>query len=241
MDAPLAALVVVIPVHDEEELLPGCLDALQRATVRLTASGEPVPVRTVVVLDRCSDGSERIARERRVDIARSDAGRVGAARHRGVEAALRGASPEALARTWIASTDADSRVPVEWLVEHARHARDGVDLLLGAVLPSSADLSTGLLARWREQHPLPLGPEHVFGANLGIRASAYERVGGFPDLASGEDVALVAALRRLGVRERRMHRFPVTTSGRTTGRAPNGFAGYLADLASEVRAEPPAS
>jgi Glycosyl transferase family 2 len=234
----LARILVVIPVHDEEELLPGCLDALEGAMARLAASEHAVPVRPVVVLDRCTDGSERIARARAVLVAETDAGQVGAARRTGVAAGLAASPGVPLTRTWIASTDADSRVPAEWLVEHARHARDGVDLLLGAVVPSVTDVSAGLLRRWRELHPLPLGPEHVFGANLGIRASAYRDAGGFPLIASGEDVALVAALRRLGVHERRAHRFPVVTSGRMAGRAPSGFARYLADLSAEGLEEP---
>ncbi|MDQ1620699.1 MAG: hypothetical protein QOE19_3268, partial [Actinomycetota bacterium] len=47
---------VVVPVRDEQELLPRCLDALEVAIARLTAD-RGLPVSAVVVLDRCTDGS----------------------------------------------------------------------------------------------------------------------------------------------------------------------------------------
>ncbi|GGU51567.1 hypothetical protein GCM10010289_84950 [Streptomyces violascens] len=59
---------------------------------------------------------------------------------------------------------------------------------------------------WR--HP------HVHGANLGVRASAYLSVGGFPPLVVGEDVALVQALERHGHRILPTDTCPVETSSR---------------------------
>ncbi|MFP5070727.1 glycosyltransferase [Pseudonocardia nantongensis] len=40
----------------------------------------------------------------------------------------------------------------------------------------------------------------VYAANLGVRADAFEQVGGFPDLASGEDHGMGARLRAAGFR-----------------------------------------
>ena len=50
---------VVIPVHNEEDLLQSCLDAIQCATA--TARDLGIDVRTVVVLDACTDRSALIA------------------------------------------------------------------------------------------------------------------------------------------------------------------------------------
>ena len=50
---------------------------------------------------------------------------------------------------------------------------------------------------------------HVHGANLGFRASAYLTAGGFPDMPTAEDHALVAALTATGsrvLRTRALHR-----------------------------------
>jgi hypothetical protein len=69
---------------------------------------------------------------------------------------------------------------------------------------------------------------HVHGANLGVRADAYLRAGGFATLPEHEDVDLVARLRadpRVDVRP--SDAADVLTSGRTTGRTPGGYAGYL--------------
>ena len=49
-------LSVVIPAHNEEAYLPACLEAVQAAASHL---GEEVE--TVVVLNRCTDGTRRIA------------------------------------------------------------------------------------------------------------------------------------------------------------------------------------
>ena len=46
---------------------------------------------------------------------------------------------------------------------------------------------------------------------------------------------LMAALRRLGVRECRTALIPVLTSGRLAGRVPGGFGGYLAGQVAATR------
>jgi glycosyltransferase involved in cell wall biosynthesis len=54
----IAAVGVVIPAHDEEELLPSCL-----AAVRLAAAPLPgLPVHVVVVADACTDQTAAVAR-----------------------------------------------------------------------------------------------------------------------------------------------------------------------------------
>ena len=50
---------VVIPAHDEQDLLAGCLDALEDCI-----AATPVPVTVTVVLDSCRDATEKIARGR---------------------------------------------------------------------------------------------------------------------------------------------------------------------------------
>ena len=62
---------VVIPAHDEQDLLAGCLDALEDCI-----AATPVPVTVTVVLDSCRDATEEIARER-ARIVRTSARNVG--------------------------------------------------------------------------------------------------------------------------------------------------------------------
>ena len=54
-------VVVVVPVRNEERLLGRCLATVQHAAARARAARPPVQVDVVVALDRCTDGSARIA------------------------------------------------------------------------------------------------------------------------------------------------------------------------------------
>ena len=70
----------------------------------------------------------------------------------------------------------------------------------------------------------------MHGANLGFRASAYLRAGGFPAVPTAEDHALVAALTAAGSRVLRTRALTVVTSARREARAPHGFSDYLARM-----------
>lgn len=232
------AVAVVVPVHDEEALLPRCLAALERAVNAVgtadavTASGGGLAVHVVLVLDDCSDASAQIAAASPFTTLAVSARSVGRARADGVEAALdalglAGAEPGQLARTWIASTDADSAVPANWLTEQLRVAAAGADLMIGTVRPDPADLSDAQWAAWSAKY-VPGKPNgHVHGANLGIRGDLYRLVGGYAPLAEHEDVDLVARARAAGARVTASDDCSVLTSGRTVGRTPGGYARYL--------------
>ncbi|WP_111767871.1 glycosyltransferase [Nakamurella deserti] len=223
-------IAVVIPARNEERRLGRALTAVRGAARTLAESAPTVVTDVVVVLDRCTDGTaDVLQRFPEVRAVTSTAGMVGAARHRGVGAAL--GDPAVLtARTWIATTDADSVVPVDWLGRHLAIARDGADLLLGTVVPDPAELDERALAAWTARHPQVDGHPYVHGANLGVRADTYVRAGGFPEVREHEDVLLAAAVRALGGVVVSPAGGPVRTSARTVGRTPGGFAEYLGAL-----------
>jgi len=157
---------------------------------------------------------------------------VGAARRRGAahlldRALADGGRP---ATTWLAGTDADSTVPAAWLLEQARAAQDGFHARVGTVVLSSPQ--DQLAARWTEQQQHVEGHPHVHGANLGVRGDSYLAAGGYPPVLTGEDVLLVSSLERSGARLLRTARHPVVTSARREGRAPEGVAADLAELAA---------
>ncbi len=127
---------------------------------------------------------------------------------------------------WIATTDADSAVPPNWLVTQLALARNGADLVLGTVTPDD-DLDGSERVRFEGLHVLADGHPHVHGANYGVRANVYFEAGEFAPVDRDEDVLLTEALRVLGVTEARTALIPVLTSGRRMGRAPAGFAGFL--------------
>lgn len=249
---PIRRVAVVVPARDEEELLPSCLDALRRAGARLLRpratqvrslpgpGGLGVPagldVRVVIVADRCTDATESIALASGATVVRSAHGRVGAARHQGILAALADAEADGItaAQTWIAGTDADSIVPRTWLIRQVALADEGYDVLVGTVTPTH--LHPELLGAWQARHALVEGHPHVHGANLSFRGSAYLELGGFAAVAVHEDAGLVARLQESELRWRATDTLRVATSGRLSSRVEHGFAGYLAGLAREVGA-----
>lgn len=228
--ASIEHLGVVIPARNEGERLAACLTSVREAVLHLRETRGPLRARVVLVLDSCTDDSREVAgRFSEVTLVHTLHSNVGAARAAGVDRALdalRGL-PE---RTWIANTDADSTVPRDWLVEHLAAAEQGFDVALGAVVPVVSELTRGQRAAWELAHPGGPAPGNIHGANLGFRASAYLAVGGFEPLYEHEDVGLVTALSSAGIAVGNLGGSPVTTSGRSVGRTPGGYARYLAGL-----------
>ncbi|MEE1621906.1 glycosyltransferase family A protein [Zafaria sp. Z1313] len=228
-------VAVVVPVKDEAELLPACLRRLAAAMDRFDATGDGRGSTLVLALDSCTDASRAIAaqasrRDRRIGFLAGAFGGVGPARAAGVERALGRIGAVVPERIWIACTDADTLVPVDWVLRQAALADAGADAVLGTVEPDPADTEQRLLAAWHAQHDLADGHPHVHGANLGIRASAYRLVGGFAPVEYNEDVLLVAALRAAGRQVLSSGDLRALTSGRLVGRAAQGFAAYLREL-----------
>lgn len=225
------AVGVVVPVADEAERLGRCLRHLAEARAQLLRIRSDATVRFVVVLDSCRDASERIATAfAGVETIRIDARCVGSARRTGADHLLSGVhAPE---RVWLANTDADSCVPRDWLVGMVEEAAHGADLVLGTVTPGPG-LLPDVAAAWQANHLQREGHPHVHGANFGVRGDVYLRLGGWPELRSGEDVALAARAESAGdLRIIRTARLPVRTSTRLQARAPYGFSSYLRGLAS---------
>jgi hypothetical protein len=162
-----------------------------------------------------------------------DVGSAGAARAAGVEAALeRTTTP--LTNVWIASTDADSVVPSDWLARQLRHADAGMCAVAGTVelLHAPRYLRERFRATYRRGwHANAITHAHVHGANMGVRADVYRAVAGWTDLECGEDHDLWRRVVEFGYPTVSDTRLPVRTSTRRRGRAPGGFADDLARLA----------
>lgn len=227
MSAP-AAVAVVIPARDEEELLASCLSSVVLSAGVLAAEHPHVELQIFVVLDSCHDASaDIVAQYEHVEAVVVQLGCVGAARAAGVEAAAERNSHREASRLWIANTDADSTVPASWLTSQVACAKLGHELVVGMVVPNPGDLTVDELIAWRSRHRVSDGHNHVYGANLGFSLSAYRRAGGFPPLGVHEDVGLVSAMKATGVSGTAPAEPRVVTSGRHKGRTPEGFATYL--------------
>jgi glycosyltransferase involved in cell wall biosynthesis len=224
----IEAIGVVVPAYNEETLLPACLTALRRAVRQVS-----VPVHLLVAADSCTDRTVAVARACGALVLGIGARRVGAARAAGMKELLRLTAGPDPAAIWLATTDADTVVPLGWLRRQVAYADQGWDVVLGTV--AVADWSehpphvpTAFAARYGSaEHPHP----HVHGANIGIRASAYLAAGGFRPLRTAEDHALLAAVTEVGCPVLRASDVTVETSARRHARAPHGFSHLLRTLA----------
>lgn len=236
------AVAVVIPARNEEELVGACLRALERAvaTTRDRLGAQAPMIDVVVVADHCTDATARVAAGfagvHVVELrAGSLLGNVGTARAVGVAAALERVpvSPE---QVWLAHTDADSRVPENWLLDQLELAASGVDVMVGSVRPDFDDLPAAQVELWEATHTPGEPNGHIHGANLGIRADTYLAAGGFLSQPEHEDVGLVGRALALGARSAAVDSCEVVTSGRPVGRTPGGYAAYLREQRSRIGA-----
>ncbi len=224
-------VVVTIPAADEQDEIGDCLTSVDLALAELHARTS-LRGHVVVALDDCRDGTAAIvAGFPHVHAIECRARRVGAARRAASAYALRTFGP--VDQLWLASTDADCRVPATWLTQHAAIAAGGSDLVLGTLRPAPG-LSAQVEQAWYARHDLADGHPHVHGANIGISGAAYVRIGGWADLAVHEDADLVERAIAAGLVITRSGASPVVTSARLAGRAPQGFATYLHGLRDEV-------
>ena len=223
----ISTVGVVVPACNEEELLPPCLDALERAMAAV-----PVPCWAVVVLDDCRDGSAAALAGRPHFLSvELQARNVGRARAAGFETLLRLTAATPPAQLWLASTDADSTVPADWLTVQLEYAQQGFEVVLGTVQVDDWSVRPAAVARrFSARYKGGDGHPHVHGANMGMTASAYLGAGGMPPLALSEDRQLARNL--AGRRVFSSGQIPVSTSARITARAKGGFAGYLNSLSS---------
>jgi hypothetical protein len=229
---------VAIPVHNEEQLISAALNSLDRSIGQALDSG--VSVGIAVVLDRCCDRSSQLASEWRsratsfhqslhIEILEMEAGNVGAARRAGCKALLREWSGGPTQQIWLATTDADSEVPRDWISAQLRARNEGAQVWVGGVAVRDwSGRTPGTAAAWRCQYEHEALPIH--GANLGIDGATYLETGGFQNLATGEDRDLFTRAIALGAVIRHDPRVRVVTSSRRDARAPRGFAHALTSI-----------
>lgn len=215
---------VIVPAHDEALAIGHCLASIAAAAADPRLEGEDVVV--VVALDACSDGTASVCREHGVATVVVDARCVGSARAAAARFAL------ASGARWIASTDADTVVPPDWLW---RQVACDADVFCGVVgVGDWLDYPDAVRHAFCEREATQDGHRHVHGANLGMSAAAYLEAGGFQALHTGEDVALIDAMAASGARIAWLARPAVATSARRTARAAHGFSGFLRALEREV-------
>lgn len=253
-----------IPARDEADVIASCLTALDRQT---GAQLDDI----VLFVNNTRDDTAARARGTTLrpgtrlhiveaDLPSSEAN-AGLARRYAVAHAARLAGPTGLVLT----TDADGRVDTAWLRNTLLAIEAGADVVAGFVsldpederrLPArlieddarecAYDALLDEMADLLDPDPSDPAPRHTqaSGASLAVRVGTLNRAGGMPNVASGEDRAFVAAIRRIDARLRHSRAVRVTVSGRIVGRAAGGMAETIArrlrasDLFIDDRLEP---
>ena len=178
---------VVIPAYNEEKWLPGVLAALH--------NGIRKPDQIIVVDNASTDNTATLARSWGADVVFCEEPGVALARQAGLEAAW---------GDWIATTDADSRPSQHWLsaLERAILSPTKPQALYGPlaffdVNPFQKWTSEQLYRIFLRTTTLCRRPM-LAGANSAFSHEHAIRVGGYPNLHVGEDIALGKALTREG-------------------------------------------
>ena len=194
---------LVIPAHNEEKFLGGCLDA---AEIAISEVGQKVEI--VVVLNRCTDATERIATERGCRIVREDAKNLSLIRNAGVAAAT---------GEVVITCDADSRMHAGSIREIVRRLETGKWVGGGAlILPERWSL--GIVASGLSILPYLALTGVSFGM-FWFRKEDFDAIGGFnADFVSVEDVDFAQRLKAHGKATQRswgtLLRWPLVTSCR---------------------------
>jgi cellulose synthase/poly-beta-1,6-N-acetylglucosamine synthase-like glycosyltransferase len=228
---------VVIPAQNEETTIESCIRSVLASLARAN-----IPHWVVVVADHCTDGTVTLARR-----ALGNAGEVievgvrsaGAARRHGVARVLEHWENLDPSQIWLANTDADTRVSDDWIDVQLGLADEGVTAVAGIVHLDYAGSAAAHRAYRSHYATSAEGTHtHVHGANLSVRADAYQDVGGWSTLALAEDHCLWSRLRGKGWRVSSPVSSVVITSARLEGRAKGGFADTLKAQVEAMHAEP---
>jgi cellulose synthase/poly-beta-1,6-N-acetylglucosamine synthase-like glycosyltransferase len=228
---------VIIPACNEEDTIEACiasvLDALNTARIERYW--------IVVVADDCGDRTVERA-ERAVggagEVVTVTLNSAGAARRAGVARVLLQMADVDPSRLWLANTDADTTVSESWIRVQLALADDGVTGVAGIVQLATSGCAAAHEVYRRTYLTNPEGTHsHVHGANLSVRADAYEDAGGWSELALAEDHCLWTRLRSRGWRLLSSVSSIVTTSARLEGRAKGGFADTLRACVEAVSVE----
>ncbi|WP_370693909.1 glycosyltransferase family 2 protein [Methylobacterium sp. NEAU K] len=253
---PVPDAIVAVPVRNEAERIEACLRAIDAQD-----GLAPGSLGLVLFLNNCTDGTEAIVARLvpglsipvRVLVEDFSGAHAGWARRRAMDAAAAWLGDAGNAGM-ILSTDADSRVPPNWVARNRAALDAGADAVAGRVELDAAEaalLPPSLPARGRlediydaliteaeariDPDPNDPWPCHrtAIGATLAVTRGAYRAVGGMPEIPLGEDGAFIARLIQHGLRVRHATDVCVTISARLTGRAPGGVADTIRSRCEE--------
>ena len=184
--SPAPAVSLVIPAHNEAELLPRLLDSVEAARSRSRRG--PAAVEVVVADNASTDATAAVADSRGCLVAKVLTRSIAAARNGGAAVA---------SGAVIAFVDADSRIHPETFNAIDDSLADGT-VIAGATGVRMERWSAGIAATYALLMPLVW----LLRMDTGVvfcRRRDFDAVGGYDEsVLFGEDVRFLLALRRLG-------------------------------------------
>jgi hypothetical protein len=245
---------VVVPVRDEAVGLKYTLDALRR---QIDAEGLPLDhhlYEVLVLVNNCRDDSHQICLDYmqkfpafRLIVGQiwleNELANIGTVRRMLMDEACQRLSCAGKTDGIIASTDGDTIVDEQWIINIIEEIGKGNDAVGGRILtkPETGrsrfyhlrDVTYRCLLTQAEslidpqQHdPFPCHFQY-FGANMAVTCKMYELAGRLPQVPYLEDMAFYKALVLHDARIRRSFAVRVYTSARTEGRVSIGFSEQL--------------
>lgn len=252
--------VVCVPARNEAERI----SMLLRSLAGQIGFDSSARLGVVLVANNCTDETAAVARNAvagcdslAVRIVEAtlppDVAHVGTARRMAFDAGAEWLEAEGMPSGVIFSTDADARLPANWVQANIAALQKaeivGGELVLtgdGEGDPAMARLHAQIGRYWQAvraiedrldppaHDPAPRHGDHT-GASLALRADFYRAIGGLPAIPTGEDNALVARVVEAGGRLRHPAEVKVFASDRLVGRASGGMAKDMARRLAVVR------
>ena len=174
---------IIIPAHNEEAHIGGCLDSIERA-----AGPYAGQVEVIVAINRCSDRTEEIARSCHAQIVYENSKNM---------ARIRNAAARCAKGEIIVTIDADSRMSTNMLtkIDESLSRANNVG---GGVMIYPERLSLGILVTLSMFAPFVLF-YRISGGLFWCERRDFEAIGGFDErFVSGEDVDFAKRLRAFG-------------------------------------------
>ena len=199
----IAAVSIVIPAHNEEQFLPQCLAGVRRAE---TFAG--IEVEVIVVLNRCSDGTEAIARAAGAKVVTEDEANLSKIRNAGAAVAT---------APILVTCDADSVPHEQTFVVIQKKLATG-KLIGGGSFTIPERWSLGIVASIGAVIPYLIWHGVSFGL-FWCRTEDFRAIGGFDEkLVTVEDLDFAKRLQAHGKATKRRFgtnlKAPLTTSCR---------------------------
>ncbi|MGI8786465.1 MAG: glycosyltransferase [Pyrinomonadaceae bacterium] len=253
---PQCFVSIVVPMRDEAEHLQRTLESF---SLQVDLKNKPLDASAFEILilaNNCSDDSVALARNWRrqnpeinvrvaeINLPKKNSN-VGFVRRLLLDEAYRRLRLNRFGGGIIMTTDGDTRVAPDWIIQNVGEIEAGADAVGGRILLEDSELEKmndkaryfhlldeeyQLLAAeyecFSDALPHDIFPRHHqhFNGSFAVTTDAFERAGGIPQVNFLEDVAFYHALLRVDAKVRHSPQVKVFTSARTAGRSEIGLS-----------------